>query len=270
MALDTDEKNNNKNCAVLIAVFIFVAVLPLAMGLEGARSLLSRAQLQHVLPRQTPRWVGVLWLFVTVPSLVLIIIFGALVGGNKPEGHFRTAHSIVGLITIILGIPAIALYYADSRLPDVKARITASLGRDPTKAELRFVLLRALANQVFQTLGTTAVLTGFSDLAAAVLCFTTLIAPFPAAITVGFAIASASNVGQLLAWLDFYIAWRVSRAGKNPNLARGGDGGIEEGGGGGEPRSDMSPSSETGADYYGTAAAAKEARAVYGYQHQHQ
>ncbi|KLU81019.1 hypothetical protein MAPG_00114 [Magnaporthiopsis poae ATCC 64411] len=263
---------------IFIAVLIFVSILPLAMGLEGARSLLSRAQLQHALPRQTPRWVGVLWLFVTVPSLALILIFGALVGGNKPEGHFRTAHSVLGLITIILGIPAIALYYIDSRLPDVKVRIMASLGGggggDRTKAELRFLLLRTLANQVFQTLGTSAVLTGFGDLAATVLCFTTLIVPFPAAIAVGFAIASVSNVGQLLAWLDFYIAWRVSRGGKNLNLAGVGvgGGGMEEGaaGGKGGERSDMSPSSETGADYYGTAAAAKEARTVYGYQPQPQ
>ncbi|KAL8335378.1 hypothetical protein RB598_009532 [Gaeumannomyces tritici] len=223
---------------ILIAVLVFVAVLPLAMGLEGARSILSRAQLPQALPRRTPRWVGILWLFVTVPSLVLIVVFGALVAGDKPGGHFRTAHSIVGLVAVILGIPATALYYADSRLPDLKARITRALGGggDQAKAEMRFILLRALSNQVFQTLGTSAVLTGFADLAAVSLCLTTVIVSFEAAIAVGFAIASVSNVGQLIAWLDFYIAWRVSRSGTK-----------NQGGGGGK----VSPSSGSGTDSYG-------------------
>ncbi|KAL8365293.1 hypothetical protein RB595_004209 [Gaeumannomyces hyphopodioides] len=197
---------------ILIALLVFAAVLPLAMGLEGARSLLARAQLPQALPRRTPRWVGVLWLFVAAPSLVIIVIFGALVTGDKADGHFRTAHSIVGLIAVIFGIPAMALYYADSRLPGLKARIMRALG-DQSKAEARFILLRALSNQVFQTLGASAVLTGFGDLAAVSLCLTTAIIPFEAAIAVGFAIASVSNIGQLIAWLDFYIAWRISRNG---------------------------------------------------------
>ncbi|KAL8397113.1 hypothetical protein RB594_003996 [Gaeumannomyces avenae] len=227
---------------IFIAVSLFVAVLPLAMGLEGARSILSRAQLPQALPRRTPLWVGILWLFVTVPSLVLIVVFGALVAGDKPDGHFRTAHSIIGLVAVALGIPATALYYADSRLPGLKARITRALGGggDQAKAEARFILLRALSNQVFQTLGTSAVLTGFADLAAVSLCLTTVFVPFEAAIALGFAIASVSSIGQLIAWLDFYIAWRASRS-RTKNQGGGG------GGGGGK----VSPSSGSGADSYG-------------------
>lgn len=88
LLLSTWSLTRNKVSMGLVAV---LTVLPLALGLEGARNILVRIKLGHILPN-APRWNNIMWYFILAPSLILILIFGAVVMGEA--GHFRTAHGV--------------------------------------------------------------------------------------------------------------------------------------------------------------------------------
>lgn len=64
---------------------------PTAVGLESARNILIRIRKPHHLLWER-KWTNIIWFYVIPPSLVLILVFGALVMGNV--AHFRTAHGV--------------------------------------------------------------------------------------------------------------------------------------------------------------------------------
>lgn len=75
----------------MVAMTLFLAVIPLILSLEGTRTLLIRLKLDHILPKAT-RWANIGWFWVMGPSALMILIFGALAAGTS--GHMRTTHGV--------------------------------------------------------------------------------------------------------------------------------------------------------------------------------
>lgn len=239
-------------------------MLPLALCLESARNILARMASPYLtLPRKTSKWIGIMYAYIIAPVLVIVFVFGIVVAGSRQD-HFRNAHAILGLLSVIFGLPTIALYWTDTRLPVMRARVLSVLARDINTATFRMALTRAISNQLFQTLAVTTILSGFGQVSGVALCATQVV-PFEFALSIGFAFASISSIGMMLNWLDFYMAWRISRipqAMKTPDASGSdtNDGGDEEatagsravskgkrperggGGGGSDPEKNRRPS----------------------------
>lgn len=75
----------------MVAMSVFLAVLPLILSLEGTRALLLRLKLDHVLPKAS-KWAGIGWFWVMGPATLITLIFGVLTVGNS--GNMRTAHGV--------------------------------------------------------------------------------------------------------------------------------------------------------------------------------
>lgn len=75
----------------MVAMSVFLAVLPLILSLEGTRALLLRLKLDHILPKST-RWANIGWFWVMGPATLIILIFGVLATGSS--GNMRTAHGV--------------------------------------------------------------------------------------------------------------------------------------------------------------------------------
>ncbi|KAI6371218.1 hypothetical protein MCOR25_003992 [Pyricularia grisea] len=248
---------------IVFAIIIFIAMLPLALCLESARNILARMASPYLtLPRKTSKWIGIMYAYIIAPVLVIVFVFGIVVAGSRQD-HFRNAHAILGLLSVIFGLPTIALYWTDTRLPVMRARVLSVLARDINTATFRMALTRAISNQLFQTLAVTTILSGFGQVSGVALCATQVV-PFEFALSIGFAFASISSIGMMLNWLDFYMAWRISRipqAMKTPDASGSdtNDGGDEEatagsravskgkrpergGGGGSDPEKNRRPS----------------------------
>lgn len=77
----------------MVAMAVFLTVLPLIFSLEGARALLLRLKLHHILPKAT-RWANIGWFWVMGPATLIILIFGVLATGSS--GNMRTTHGVGG------------------------------------------------------------------------------------------------------------------------------------------------------------------------------
>lgn len=75
----------------MVAMAVFLAVLPLILSLEGTRALLLRLKLGHILPKAST-WANIGWLWVMGPATLILLIFGVLARGNA--GNMRTAHGV--------------------------------------------------------------------------------------------------------------------------------------------------------------------------------
>lgn len=76
---------------VMVAMSMFLAILPLILSFEGTRALLLRLKLGHVLPKAST-WANIGWLWVMGPATLILLIFGVLARGNA--GNIRTAHGV--------------------------------------------------------------------------------------------------------------------------------------------------------------------------------
>ncbi|TLD25205.1 hypothetical protein PspLS_05661 [Pyricularia sp. CBS 133598] len=214
---------------ILIAIIIFIAMLPLALCLESARNILARMASPYLtLPRQTSKWIGIMYGYIIAPMLIVVFVFGIVVAGSRQD-HFRNAHAILGLLSVIFGLPTIALYWTDTRLAVTRARVLSILARDINTATFRMALTRAITNQLFQTLAISTILSGFGQVSGVALCVTQVV-PFEFALSIGFAFASISSIGMMLNWLDFYMAWRISRIPKAMKTPEGSGSDTNEGG----------------------------------------
>lgn len=75
----------------MVAMSVFLAVIPLILSLEGTRALLLRLKLGHILPKAS-RWASIGWIWVMGPSTLIILIFGVLTTGSS--GNMRTTHGV--------------------------------------------------------------------------------------------------------------------------------------------------------------------------------
>ncbi|KAI0016884.1 hypothetical protein F4780DRAFT_634880 [Xylariomycetidae sp. FL0641] len=185
---------------VLIGVFAFFNILPLAIGLESTRNILIRIKMSHVLAK-APRWNNIIWMAIIAPSVILVLLFGALTMGNA--SHFRTAHGVFGLLAVITGIAAVPLHYI------VKMR---QAGDSSLPSQLHTV--RNVVNQLFLLLSVVATLTGFADLSKISICFTQLV-PFELSVSLGFGLANVVAVASAVCGLDGYLAFRERRGKKS-------------------------------------------------------
>lgn len=129
-----------------------------------------------------------------------MIIFGSLAMGAS--GHFRTAHSIMGLLTTVLACAAIILhYFVVIKAPE------ASAGGIVKEKTSRLPVVRAGVNQLLLLLAMITTITGFIDLSAISMCLSHII-PVEAGIAMGFMLAGVYTLGQAVSALDLWIKYR--------------------------------------------------------------
>lgn len=75
----------------MVAMSLFLAVIPLVLSLEGTRALLLRLKLGHVLPKAT-KWANIGWFWIMGPATLILLIFGVLTAGSS--GNMRTTHGV--------------------------------------------------------------------------------------------------------------------------------------------------------------------------------
>ncbi|KAJ9150797.1 Cytochrome b/b6/petB-like protein [Pleurostoma richardsiae] len=187
---------------ILAATVAFLNIVPLALGLESSRNILIRLRLSHVMPN-IPRWNTVLWLYAFTPFLPLVLVFGILAMGTA--GHFRTAHGVLGILTIVLAIAAVALHCV------VKLRRAEDgliIARPFKFLDPRTV--RTIVNQVLLIVSVATAFTGFADLSVISLCFTQLIS-FETTVVLGFSLSGALMLGSAVSGLDIFLALRECR-----------------------------------------------------------
>lgn len=61
------------------------------LSLEGARALLLRLKLGHILPKATT-WANIGWFWIMGPATLILLIFGVLATGTS--GNMRTTHGV--------------------------------------------------------------------------------------------------------------------------------------------------------------------------------
>lgn len=76
---------------VVVALLVFVLLLPLALSLEATRNILVRLGLKTTYAG-IPRWVNIIWLLLMAPLAITALVFGGLAGGSST--HLRTAHGV--------------------------------------------------------------------------------------------------------------------------------------------------------------------------------
>lgn len=82
---------NLATATVLLGLAVLIFIVPIIMGMEGARNMLVRIRKpQHLL--WVPKWANLGWILLVGPLLILVLIFGVLVVGSTP--HFRTGHGV--------------------------------------------------------------------------------------------------------------------------------------------------------------------------------
>ncbi|GKT84178.1 hypothetical protein CT0861_01985 [Colletotrichum tofieldiae] len=209
---------------ILFAIVAYINILPLAIGLEHLRSLLLRINAPQVLPN-IHKWNNIMWLFVMGPSIVVVLIFGALV--TAKSSHFRTAHGIISLLTTLVGLGAFFLHLA------VKARAPPQLPNSsrsppPPMPLLSLPNIRVMVNQLFLILSFASVITGFADLSSVAFCFTQII-PFDLALVIGFGLSTVFVLGSSISGLDIALTVRDFLKRRKGGQA-GSPGAVERGG----------------------------------------
>ncbi|KAH9908313.1 hypothetical protein F4778DRAFT_776615 [Xylariomycetidae sp. FL2044] len=159
---------------ILFGILAFFGVLPLVLGLESARNILIRIRKSHILPNVS-RWNNIMWFAVIAPSMLLVLVFGALAMGTSR--HFRTPHGIVGLLDLILGIAATAMHFLVKARPTEDSPVPPQLG-----------LVRNVTNSLFLIFSLAATLTGFTDLSRISICLTQTVS-FEVAVLLDFGLS---------------------------------------------------------------------------------
>ncbi|KAG8167689.1 hypothetical protein KVR01_003378 [Diaporthe batatas] len=189
---------------IMVAMSVFLAILPLILTLEGTRVLLLRLKLGHVLPKAT-KWANIGWLWLMGPATLLLLIFGFLARGTA--GHMQTAHGIIGLITAFVTFGATAFnvfskLYISTKAPSPDA--SASVLPVPFALADRRTI-GTLLSQLLLALSMPAVITGFSDLGAVTLCITRVV-PFEFAFAIGMGLTTLYVTGSGISFLNILLA----------------------------------------------------------------
>ncbi|KAI1854060.1 hypothetical protein JX266_001201 [Neoarthrinium moseri] len=190
---------------VILGIVAMLNVLPLILGLESARNLLVRIRKPHHFT-WAGKWTSIGWFFFIAPSLILIIIFGSLAMGNA--GHFRTAHGVLGLLTVIDGLAAVGLHYA-----------VRLFGSPPGQPPTTMQRVRTYNNQVLLILTIATSLSGFGDLSKITVCLTRIVS-LEMAIAAGFGLSSVYTIGSTITQLDLFLEFRDARMRKKGLMGR--------------------------------------------------
>jgi hypothetical protein len=199
-------------------------ILPLAIGLESARNLLVRTKMTHILV-QAPRWNCIMWLYGISPALLLTLIFGSLTQGTA--AHFRSAHGILGLITVIIGFLASGLHIIITKQSSTKDIPQAGLDT-PSEQLVTLPRIRVALNQIFLAISGLSSILGFSALSNITLCIAQTVA-FALAVSLGFGLATIFILGMAISSLDVYVRIRDFRNISSNKRGRGMRGKVEIG-----------------------------------------
>ncbi|KJZ73958.1 hypothetical protein HIM_06626 [Hirsutella minnesotensis 3608] len=183
---------------VLVA-FVFLGVLvPLALTMHSVRNILQQMQASKAVPGWTFRVTQVIWYLGLPPSLIVILVFGVLPAAKN--GHFQTLHGVVGLLTLLLAVPAVALFYLSTSTAAIFAPY----------ASMSTVAFR-LTSQALLLFTLVASITGLTDLRSIVLC-TTAIVPIDLAALLGFVLGALLMMGGTASILELLVQWRGPKA----------------------------------------------------------
>ncbi|KAG8424793.1 hypothetical protein J3458_001557 [Metarhizium acridum] len=202
----------------LVALHVGAAVvglfflMPFVMSLTSLRNILTRLRVPDVLPKWTPTVCRLTVIFGVIPSLVLLPVFGVLAASGTR--HFRTAHGVLGLITFIVAIAAVVLYFYSK-----PAVLTPG---DPIPGNSQMTRLSLASNLVYQLLSVllffTAV-TGYADLSSVTLCLTRAVVNFEMAALTGMALVPSFVVGQFITGSELLLVYRARRRARNASKA---------------------------------------------------
>lgn len=183
-----------------------MTLFPLALSLEAVRNVLVRLGLKSVYG-SIPKWVNIIWVFVIGPTTLLALIFGAVAGGSS--GHFRTAHGILGLLTILAGLGGVGLHIAAKA--SVAKEVEDGAVFPAEGFQLKSVLtLRTVVNQGTLMLTLPTVIAGFTDLSSVVLCVTRVI-PFETGVALAAGLTFLYTVASALSSLVIYLGLKDGR-----------------------------------------------------------
>ncbi|KAK2613334.1 hypothetical protein N8I77_000252 [Diaporthe amygdali] len=189
---------------IVIAISVFLTVIPLMLSLEGTRTLLLRLKLDHILPKASP-WANIGWFWVMGPATLLILIFGALTAGTA--GHMRTTHGILGLITVLFTLGATGFHIFNKIFISTKAP-SRDYQASVLPAPFTFFdrrTIRTLVNQILLGLTMPTVISGFADLGSVTLCITRVV-PFEAAFAVALSLGALYIIGSSISLLNIFLA----------------------------------------------------------------
>ncbi|OAA73424.1 hypothetical protein ISF_00325 [Cordyceps fumosorosea ARSEF 2679] len=205
--------------AVLLALHIVIAVLalyiiwPLVLTFGSMQTMAARFRIPVLLTRRTAKASKIFRLFVLPPSLLLILIFGVLSGAAK--GHFRTAHGILSLFTLIFAIAAVALSFI--------AKPTQLTSGDPMSLTVKPNLVTWAShacNQVLLALLLPTATTGFTDLNSVTLCLTRSIVSLELAVGLGMGLVFVFLLGQYTSSLEMLLLITGNRAARTNMLVK--------------------------------------------------
>ncbi|KAK7927431.1 hypothetical protein PG985_004429 [Apiospora marii] len=179
---------------IALAIGVMLTVLPLAMGVESLQNMLGRIGRGHSLAKYD-KWINISWLFIIAPSVILLMIMGIVGRGNA--GHFRSAHNIMGLLTVLLTLACTGLHFI------VKVKQTGSA---------TLVKARAAANVLLVFMSLTTGILGFSELSGLTVCLVQVI-PFTGAIAIGFSVFQTFSIGSTIALMDLVQMFRKPKKG---------------------------------------------------------
>ncbi|KAJ4151019.1 hypothetical protein LMH87_011739 [Akanthomyces muscarius] len=203
--------------AAFLAVHIASAIIglyvvwPLVLTLGSLQNMAIRLRIPLLISAWTPRTTMILRLFVVAPSLIFILVFGLLSGAAA--GHFRTAHGILGLITLLVAIAAIALsFFAKPAelTPGDPVSGTAKLGTASWASHA--------CNQVLMALLLPTAFTGFADLSSVTLCLTRAVVTFELAVSLGMGIVFVFALGMYMSSAELTLVFMANRKIKKQKL----------------------------------------------------
>ncbi|XWX00072.1 hypothetical protein V2A60_008089 [Cordyceps javanica] len=209
-----------KTYAAFLVVHIASALIglyvlwPLILILVSFQNMATRFRVPVRLPGWTAKTSKIVRLFVIAPFLVLILVFGIAAGAAS--GHFRTAHGILGFITLLFAIASLALsFFAKpaERTPGDPVSTAVKLDA-PTWAS-------HASNQVLLALLLPTAITGFADLSSVTLCLTRALVPFELAVSLGTSIVFVFAVGSFMSGLELSMIFMANRkASKKTSAAK--------------------------------------------------
>ncbi|RCI13406.1 hypothetical protein L249_5587 [Ophiocordyceps polyrhachis-furcata BCC 54312] len=172
---------------VFLALVVFAFMFPLALTLDGIRSMLLRVDMTHLVPAWTHKTVWMMWMFGIVPALPAILAFGLVVTAKK--GHFQTAHGALSLLTVVLAVAAAALFILSS------------------SQRPRLVLAFRVCNQLLLLSTLATLVSGLADVGSVSLGLTQAV-PFELAVVMGFGLGAMLVVAQVVSIVDVLLLWR--------------------------------------------------------------
>ncbi|PHH63233.1 hypothetical protein CDD81_6185 [Ophiocordyceps australis] len=182
----------------VFAIVAFAMLLPLAITLLSQQNLALRMHMPGLVSAWTSMAAKAIWILGLPLSLILVLVFGILPAAKG--AHFKTAHGILGLLTVMASLLAVVLNLLSAR------RSSPSKAR----ADWRYIAAQT-CNQALLFLGLATLATGFVDLSAISLCLTRIVA-LEQAIMLGFALACILVVGQVLGALDLLLTGLAAKS----------------------------------------------------------